>query len=119
MYVIDYKHTRQIEYKAGLDMRGYEVVRSQYFSTTQNPAMTIADGKLCFNTACLKKFENVEYVELLLNSVNRCIAVRPCDGNNPNALHWGKLREGGGVRCPSRAVDWRKRCLTLWIGIRT
>ena len=86
--------TRQIEYKAGLDMRGYEVVRSQYFSTTQNPAMTIADGKLCFNTACLKKFENVEYVELLLNSVNRCIAVRPCDGNNPNAIHWGKLREG-------------------------
>lgn len=53
--------TRQIEYKAGLDMRGYEVVRSQYFSTTQNPAMTIADGKLSFNTACLKKFENVEY----------------------------------------------------------
>lgn len=86
--------TRQIEYKAGLDMSGYEVVRSQYFSTTQNPAMTIADGKLCFNTACLKKFENVEYVELLLNSVNRCIAVRPCDGNNPNAIHWGKLREG-------------------------
>ena len=75
-------------------MRGYEVVRSQYFSTTQNPAMTIADGKLSFNTACLKKFENVEYVELLLNSVNRCIAVRPCDGNNPNAIHWGKLREG-------------------------
>ena len=86
--------TRQIEYNAGLDMSGYEVVRSQYFSTTQNPAMTIADGKLCFNTACLKKFENVEYVELLLNSVNRCIAVRPCDGNNPNAIHWGKLREG-------------------------
>lgn len=81
-------------HKSGLDMRGYEVVRSQYFSTLRNPAMTIADGKLSFNTACLKKFENVEYVELLLNSVNRCIAVRPCDENNPNAIHWGRLREG-------------------------
>ena len=60
----------------------------------KNPAMTIADGKLGFNTSCLKKFENVEYVELLLNSVNRCIAVRPCDQNNPNAIHWGRLREG-------------------------
>ena len=38
--------------------------------------------------------ECLSYVELLLNSVNRCIAVRPCDGNNPNAIHWGKLREG-------------------------
>ena len=36
----------------------------------------------------------VSYVELLLNSVNRCIAVRPCDQNNPNAIHWGRLREG-------------------------
>lgn len=88
------ENTQQIEYKVRLDMRGYEVVRSQYFSTMKNPAMTIADGKLGFNTSCLKKFENVEYVELLLNSVNRCIAVRPCDQNNPNAIHWGRLREG-------------------------
>ena len=82
------------EDKTGLDMRGYEVVRSQYFATLQNAAMTIANGKISFNTACLKKFENVEYVELLLNSVSRCIAVRPCAEDNPNAIHWGKLREG-------------------------
>ena len=78
---------------AGLDMHGYEVVRSQYFSTLRNAAMTIANGKISFNTACLKKFDDVEYVELLLNSVSRCIAVRPCEKNNPNAIHWGKLRE--------------------------
>lgn len=81
------------EDKTGLDMRGYEVVRSQYFATLQNAAMTIANGKISFNTACLKKFEDVEYVELLLNSVSRCIAVRPCEKDNPNAIHWGKLRE--------------------------
>lgn len=92
------ENTQQIEYKVGLDMRGYEVVRSQYFATMKNPAMTIADGKLGFNTSCLKKFENVEYVELLLNSVNRCIAVRPCDQNNPNAIHWGRLLRRAVVR---------------------
>ena len=58
------------------------------------PAMTISNGRLRFNTACLKKFENVEYVELLLNSVERCIAIRPCDKNNPNAIRWGRLKEG-------------------------
>jgi hypothetical protein len=56
--------------------------------------MTISNGRLRFNTACLKKFENVEYVELLLNSVERCIAIRPCDKNNPNAIRWGRLKEG-------------------------
>ena len=80
--------------KKSLDLTGYEIVRVQYFSTMQNPAMTISNGRLRFNTACLKKFENVEYVELLLNSVERCIAIRPCDKNNPNAIRWGRLKEG-------------------------
>ena len=80
--------------KKRLDLTGYEVVRAQYFSTLQNPAMTISNGKLRFNTACLKKFEDVEYVELLLNSVDRCIAIRPCEKSNPNAIRWGRLKEG-------------------------
>ena len=80
--------------KKRLDLTGYEIVRVQYFSTMQNPAMTISNGRLRFNTACLKKFENVEYVELLLNSVELCIAIRPCDKNNPNAIRWGRLKEG-------------------------
>ena len=67
---------------------------AQYFATLQNPAMTISNGKLRFNTACLKKFEDVEYVELLLNSVDRCIAIRPCEKDNPNAIRWGRLKEG-------------------------
>ena len=36
----------------------------------------------------------LEHVELLLNSVERCIAIRPCDKNNPNAIRWGRLKEG-------------------------
>ena len=83
-----------VEVMNRLDLSGYEVVRAQYFATLQNPAMTISNGKLRFNTACLKKFEDVEYVELLLNSVDRCIAIRPCEKDNPNAIRWGRLKEG-------------------------
>ena len=76
-----------------LYMGGYEVVRADYFPSNERPAMTITNGKLRFNTACLKKFEDVEYVELLLNTVKNCIAIRPCEKDNPNAIHWGQLRE--------------------------
>ena len=41
------------------DLSGYEIVRAQFFSTRLDPAMTISDGQLTFNTACLKKFEDV------------------------------------------------------------
>ena len=68
-------------------------MRAGYFPTYERPSMTISDGKLRFNTACLKKFEDVEYVELLLNTTKNCIAIRPCDKENPNAIHWGRLRE--------------------------
>ena len=36
----------------------------------------------------------MEYIELLLNSVDRCIAIRPCEKDNPNAIRWGRLKEG-------------------------
>lgn len=42
----------------------------------------------------IKDAMNVEYVELLLNSVDRCIAIRPCEKDNPNAIRWGRLKEG-------------------------
>jgi site-specific DNA recombinase len=77
-----------------LDLEGYQIVCSQFFSSMRNPAMTIDNGKLRFNTACLKKFEDVEYVELLLNSVTKCVAIRPCEKDNPNAIRWGKLSSG-------------------------
>lgn len=48
--------------------------------------MTISNGKLRFNTSCLKKFEDVEYVELLLNSVDRCVAIRPFTADGLNKL---------------------------------
>ncbi len=77
------------------DLSGYQVVSAQLFSTKRDPAMTISDGKIRFNTACMKKFEDTEYVELLMNTVERCLAIRPCSKDNPNAIRWGALRENG------------------------
>ena len=75
-----------------LYMGGYKQVRADYFPSLDKPTMTIENGKLRFNTACLKKFEDVEYVELLLNTVTNTIAIRPCAEENPNAIRWGQLR---------------------------
>lgn len=74
-------------------LSNFQVVRAQLFSTRLYPAVTISKGKVRFNTACLKRFEDVEYVELLFNSVEKCLAVRPCEKSNPNAIQWGTLKE--------------------------
>ena len=62
--------------KKRLDLTGYEIVRVQYFSTMQNPAMTISNGRLRFNTACLKKFEN----GLIIDEYLYCGKVSPRRG---------------------------------------
>ena len=76
-----------------LGFGNFQLVRAAFFPSNAYPSMTISNGKLRFNTACLKKFEDVEYVELLLNTVANAIAIRPCEKDNPNAIHWGRLRE--------------------------
>lgn len=86
--------TEHSGYKTHFDLSGYQIARAQFFSTRQDPAMTISANRLTFNTACLKKFENVEYVELLFNSIEKCIAIRPCSAESVNAIRWGTVKEG-------------------------
>ena len=90
---VDQKEEAVLPTGKRLNMQGFQIVRSQFFPSSDDLNMTISQGNLRFNTACLRKFEDVEYVELLLNTVKNCIAIRPCSADNPNAIHWGRLRE--------------------------
>ena len=106
--------------EGGFDLSGYEIVRAQFFSTRLNPAMTISEGQITFNTACLKKFEDVEYIEILFNSVEKCIAVRPCNKDNINAVKWGTIRNGKWAVLPKSCrgfsetlfelMNWNDKC---------
>lgn len=75
------------------ELDGYIVTRAEFFSLRDKPLMTINRNKISFNAVCLKCFEDVEFVELLINTVDKCIAIRPCDEKNPNAFRWGKMKE--------------------------
>lgn len=87
------ENTRVLKSGNKLNLRGYQRVSAHFFPSADDLFLTISGGRMRFNTACLKKFEDVEYVELLINTVNNCIAIRPCEKDNPNAIHWGRLKE--------------------------
>ncbi|MBP3806459.1 MAG: recombinase family protein [Oribacterium sp.] len=99
---------------------GYKIVRSCFFSSSQKPTMSIAKGQVRFSTYCLKKFVDVEYVELLFNPVEHCIAVRPCERDNPNAVRWGRLKDSRWIVQPKSCsgfmdplyhiMSWRADC---------
>ena len=87
-------------------LEGYQIVRNNFFNDSQKPKMTISKGQVRFNSVCLKKFEDVEYVELLINPVEKCIAVRPCDKDNPNAIRWGRLKNSKWVVTPKSCAGF-------------
>ena len=85
---------RTYEPDSHFNLDGFEIVRAQFFTIKDKPVMSISDGKISFNTTCMKKFQDVEYVELLINTVEKCIAIRPCEKDSPNAIRWAKIKDG-------------------------
>ena len=75
------------------ELDGYEIARAQFFTMTEKPLLTFNNRQISFNTVCLKQFEDVEYVELLINTVEKCLAIRPCEEDSPNAFRWGKIKD--------------------------
>ena len=74
---------------------GFQVVSGHMFSHAFEPAVSITPGGLLFNTTCISRLDRAEqpggrqqYVELLLNAVERTLVVRPCADDYPNGMLW-------------------------------
>ena len=57
---------------------GYQIVRGEFFAHTYEPSFTFNANKVSVNTACIKKLPDTDYVQILVNSVEKKLAVRPC-----------------------------------------
>ena len=69
----------------------YQVARLEYFAHTKEPSITFSDYKFHVNTACIKKFPNTDYVQVLINKVKKVFALRPCEETAKDALPWARI----------------------------
>ncbi len=67
---------------------GYQVVRKELFAHLRDPAVVIRRDSVAFNTACISGFEDVVYIQILVNPDERKMVVRRCDENAKDALRW-------------------------------
>lgn len=77
----------------GIPSGGYQVVRAGFFQD-HIPALTLSRGWLHFNTLCYRRLGAPDAIELLLNPVERLLAIRPCSPDHPNALPWKHTAPG-------------------------
>ncbi|OGI00678.1 MAG: integrase [Candidatus Melainabacteria bacterium GWF2_37_15] len=67
---------------------GYEVVRGEYFAHLYEPSITFNGCKVYLNAACIKRFPDIDYVQILINSEEKKLAVRPCQEDAKDSFLW-------------------------------
>ena len=81
---------------------GYQVVRGEFFAHIYEPSFTLNNYKVSVNTACIKKLPDVEYVQILVNPIEKKLAVRPCREEEKDSFRWcssGKKRSPKQITC--------------------
>ena len=76
------------------DLRGFEVARSELFNPQNRATVAFGEQKIRFNTTCIRKFGNKNKVELLINPIERKLAIRPADKSNRNGIIISQASEG-------------------------
>lgn len=77
-----------------LDLRGFEITRSEFFDSIQHPYLKFDEKFLKFNTAIVRRYNEKRYVELLINPVTQKLAIRGSKKENRHAISISRISEG-------------------------
>ena len=72
----------------------YRVIRKELFAHLRDPAITIRDGSITFNAACITGLEGVIYIKLQISESLGKLTAESCDENDRNALRWCIAKDG-------------------------
>ncbi len=102
------------------DLRGYEIARSQFFDTVDKLSVTISLKNISFSTYCVRKMDNIQYIELLVNVRDGLLAIRKTNKENRCAIRWAAHKEKGFLPIRASGVaflsniyklfSWNEKC---------
>ena len=73
------------------DLRGYEVVRTQFFASASMTSVSFSKNGIRFSNACIRKFARTEYIELQIHPYNQQIVVLPCSEQHKTKMCWARI----------------------------
>lgn len=77
------------------DFRGFEIARTQFFDTKNKLTLKFSASQIQFGKACVRKFDNIQYVEMLVHPLHHLLAVRASKKEVRNSIQWAKLNNNG------------------------
>lgn len=88
------KNDELLEMGASFDFDGFQVVRREFFAHLNEPSISFNNYKFYVNTACLTKFPDTEYVQVLVNRNTKILALRPCGEGERDSFLWCNNSKG-------------------------
>lgn len=76
------------------DFDGFQVVRREFFAHLREPSCTFNNLKFSVNSACLAKFPNSDYAQVLVNRQKKILALRPCAEGARDSFQWCSEQKG-------------------------
>lgn len=74
------------------DLGNFQVIRKEYSSHKYdaNIGFNLQKGEISFNTACIKFYEDTNYVQILVDEKDRRVAIRKCGQYDKDAMQWAR-----------------------------
>lgn len=66
----------------------YQVVKREFFAHLKEPSISFSECKVFVNAACLAKFPEANYAQLLINRKDKILALRPCEEYTKDSFPW-------------------------------
>ena len=82
------------------DLRGFEVARVQFISTSDKSTLTINESYMTFNNVAINKLKDAMMIELLIHPKAKMLVVRPCKKEDKYSVHWRKVKNDAIVSSP-------------------
>lgn len=76
------------------DLRGYEIARGQFFSSTDRISVSFSNKQISFNKNAIRKFPDTKYIEMLIHPSAKLLAIRPCSVEEKNKVQWSRTKDG-------------------------
>ncbi len=104
----------------------FEIVHSQFFSQSTEPAVTFGRRKMWVNSVCLTKFPQTDHVRILINRDTKTLALYPRREGDRSSLPWcssnGEKRKPRQLSCPMffakiyALMEWNPSCRYRVVG---
>ena len=76
------------------DLRGFEITRTEFFDSCHKPSIRLSEKEIKFSAECIRKFDKNNFIELLVNPIERKLAIRATTQNNRCGIICSQLKGG-------------------------